>query len=306
MINRLLKCGVTFFMMWTIMGFSGASPLLCEAAPKPEEVLKEADGCRKSLDDSSAKRKYRHNWLKCIDLYQEIHRRYPKTDQAARGLYHSARMIVRLYQYSGSQQDLDRGIEWFRTLVEEHQDHRLADDAQFRIGEIYLKDKNDPTQAYVEFLKVDIKFPKGDMRPRARAMMDKLSGIIAKKDKGEPEKKEPSSSQGGLTKVKDIRHWSTPTYTRVVIDLEKSVQYEAHLLAEDPTNQKPRRLYLDLKDAFVSSDIESSIPIRDGLLQRARAGQYQDNIVRVVLDINSISGHKIFPLHDPFRIVVDV
>ncbi|MFH1487308.1 MAG: N-acetylmuramoyl-L-alanine amidase, partial [Pseudomonadota bacterium] len=47
-------------------------------------------------------------------------------------------------------------------------------------------------------------------------------------------------------------------------------------------------------------------PIRDGLLQRARAGQYQDNIVRVVLDINSISGHKIFPLHDPFRIVVDV
>jgi N-acetylmuramoyl-L-alanine amidase len=38
----------------------------------------------------------------------------------------------------------------------------------------------------------------------------------------------------------------------------------------------------------------------------ARAGQYTKDTVRVVLDIESIGGYKIFHLHDPFRIVVDV
>ena len=294
-------------LTWAFIGFMAGPIALSQGAPQPKTILKEADTCRKSLYGSSKKRKYRHHWMKCINLYQDIQKHYPKSNESGWALYHSAGMYVKLYQYSNRLQDLDRGMEIYRTLAGEKPGHRLADDAQYRIGEIYYRDKKDPTQAYVEFLKVDIKFPSGDMRPRARAMMDKISLTLKKKDK-EPRTKKGFSPTSGdhLTRVQDIRHWSTPTYTRVVIDLEKSVKYETHLLKEDLSLKKPRRLYLDLKDAFVSSDIESSIPIRDGLLQRARAGQYKKNIVRVVLDINSISGHKIFPLHDPFRIVVDV
>ena len=220
-------------------------------------------------------------------------------------MYHSGRMFARLYRYSGRQQDLDHAIEVYRMLCKEYPDHRLADDAQYRIGEVFYIDKENPTQAYVEFLKVDIKYPSGDMRPKARSMLDELSVIISKKDSQKNEK-DDSSPATGLTKVKNIRHWSTPTYTRVVIDLERPVKFGSHLLKEDPTLQKPRRLYVDLKNTYVSSNIESSIIIEDGLLKRARAGQYAKDTVRVVLDINSIGGYKVFPLHDPFRIVVDV
>jgi N-acetylmuramoyl-L-alanine amidase len=52
--------------------------------------------------------------------------------------------------------------------------------------------------------------------------------------------------------------------------------------------------------------IDSQIPIGDGLLQRARAGQYTRDSVRVVLDTESLGGYKVFHLYDPFRIVVDV
>jgi len=179
----------------------------------------------------------------------------------------------------------------------------LADDAQYKIGEIYYREKQDPTQAYVEFLKVEVKFPSGDMRPKARTMLDKLAVIIGNKDK---KKKQSASSPKKLTTVKNIRHWSTPNYTRVVVDLEGPVKYVSHLLKKDPRRKKPRRLYMDLQRVHVGSDIESSITIKGGLLQRARAGQFNKDTVRVVLDINSIGGYKIFPLHDPFRIVVDV
>jgi len=214
-------------------------------------------------------------------------------------------MYRKLYGYSGLQKDLDTSIETYRRLAEKYKDHRLADDAQYQIGQIFFKEKKDPTQAYVEFLKVDIKFPSGDIRPKARRMMDKLAAILSKKD-SQKEKMKDAPSDKALAQVKDIRHWSTPAYTRVVIDLERPVKYTAHLLEEDRNLKKPRRLYVDLERAYVSSDIETSIPIRDGLLQRARAGQYTKDRVRVVLDINSIGGHKIFRLHDPFRIVVDV
>ncbi|MDY7037969.1 MAG: N-acetylmuramoyl-L-alanine amidase [Thermodesulfobacteriota bacterium] len=214
-------------------------------------------------------------------------------------------MFTKLYRYSGRKADLDEAIDLYMRLVDKHKNHQVADDGQYRIGEIYYHYKKDPTQAYVEFLKVDIKFPAGDMRPKARAMLDKLAVILSKKD-SQTEKKEDPSSETTLTQVKNIRHWSTPNYTRVVIDLANPVKYVSDILREDQKLRKPRRLYVDLIKTYVSADIESSIPIRDGLLQRARAGQYKKDTVRVVLDINSVSGHKIFHLHDPFRIVVDV
>ena len=53
--------------------------------------------------------------------------------------------------------DLDQALLLYRRLTDEYEDHRLSDDAQYKIGEIFYKYKKDPTQAYVEFLKVDIK-----------------------------------------------------------------------------------------------------------------------------------------------------
>jgi len=276
---------------------------LGKTTSKPKTLIKQADQCRKSLYESKEKKRYRHNWLRCIQRYHNIYVRYPKSDKAPWSIYRSAQMYTKLYRYSGRQRDLDEAIEHYERLVKGYKDHRLADDAQYKIGEIYYREKQDPTQAYVEFLKVEVKFPSGDMRPKARTMLDKLAVIIGNKDK---KKKQSASSPKKLTTVKNIRHWSTPNYTRVVVDLEGPVKYVSHLLKKDPRRKKPRRLYMDLQRAHVGSDIESSITIKGGLLQRARAGQFNKDTVRVVLDINSIGGYKIFPLHDPFRIVVDV
>lgn len=272
---------------------------------RPGRLLKEAEACRQTLYGSAKKMKYRHNWMKCLDRYREIYTRYPGSDEAAWALFLSGRMLSLLYTYSGRPQDLDEAVAFFQRVEAEYPKHRLADDAQYRIGEIYYRGKKDPTQAYVEFLKVDIKYPEGDMRPKARSMLDTLSAILSTQDAQE-DKKKTASAAPSLSEVKEIRHWSTPNYTRVVIDLEGPVKYSSHLLEADPGHQKPRRLYVDLEDARVPMDIDSLIPIKDGLLRRARAGQNTSQTVRVVLDIESLGGYKIFHLYDPFRIVVDV
>ncbi|UCB49330.1 MAG: N-acetylmuramoyl-L-alanine amidase [Deltaproteobacteria bacterium] len=301
------KVHISLFLFFLLVSFSlvEGTEVWGETSSGPATLLKKADDCRKSLYRSGKKRKYRHSWLKCIRLYESIYTRYPKSEQAPWALYREARLYAKLYGYSGMQQDLDDSLERFTRLVEEYETHRLADDAQYRIGEIYYNHKKDPSRAYVEFLKVDVKYPSGDMRPNARARLDELAAILSKKN-GQGGENVGSSTARELALVKDIRHWSTPTYTRVVIDLERSVKYTSNVLKKDPAHKKPRRLYVDLESARVSADMDSSIPIEGGLLHRARAGQFTKDRVRVVLDIDSINTHKIFHLYDPFRIVVDV
>ena len=289
-----------------VVAFLAAPPKIEGKTPqKAAELLKKADRTKKSLYDLTKKKRYRHNWLKCAAQYKGVYDRYPKSPSAPRALYQAADVYTRLYKYSHKSEDLDTAIALYGKLVAGYGDHFLADDAQYRIGEIYYHLKKDPSQAYVEFLKVDVRFPKGDMRPRAKKKLDQLAVTLNRKMNGKNGEPRPAS-ENQRAMVKDIRYWSTPNYTRVVIDVKSPVKYEHHLLKADPSHKKPRRLYLDLHNARVSRRIDSVVPIKDDLLQKARAGQYTEDTVRVVLDTEKLVGYNVFHLYDPFRIVVDV
>ncbi len=108
--------------------------------------------------------------------------------------------------------------------------------------------------------------------------------------------------------VTEIKHWSNPNYTRLVISVNKKASYISRLLKKDPSiNMQWRRLYIDINGATLGAGLRKEIPINDGLLKMARAGQYNNDTVRVVLDIESIEDFKIFPLDDDlYKIVIDV
>ena len=114
------------------------------------------------------------------------------------------------------------------------------------------------------------------------------------------------SSNGNLTMVTGLRYWSNPNYTRLVIDADGDTSFEGHLLKPDPELNTPRRLYVDLTNARLGNNVEKIVPINDDLLKDARAGQYTSETVRVVVDIKTFSKYKIFPLKNPFRVVIDV
>ncbi|MBI5233468.1 MAG: N-acetylmuramoyl-L-alanine amidase [Deltaproteobacteria bacterium] len=113
-------------------------------------------------------------------------------------------------------------------------------------------------------------------------------------------------AEAKTTEVVGIRYWSTPTYTRIVIDVSEKTEFTWRLLNEDPAIQKPRRLYVDVHGASLAPQVEKAITIGDGLLKETRAGQHDKDTVRVVLDIEKISDYKVFSMSEPFRIVIDV
>lgn len=100
--------------------------------------------------------------------------------------------------------------------------------------------------------------------------------------------------------VKDIRQWSHEGYTRVVIDLTGAVEFLQKRISE------PDRLYFDLKNTKIAKDITTNMPVGDGILKTVRAGQFDKETVRVVLDLQEIKDFYAFILEDPAKLVIDV
>jgi len=100
--------------------------------------------------------------------------------------------------------------------------------------------------------------------------------------------------------VKGIRYWSSPDYTRVVVDLSGSIEFSTNRLLD------PDRIYFDLKNSKLKKEIKTTLPVGDGMLKAVRAGQFDSNTVRVVLDLAKITDFYTFILDNPARLVIDV
>jgi N-acetylmuramoyl-L-alanine amidase len=112
---------------------------------------------------------------------------------------------------------------------------------------------------------------------------------------------------GPLALVSGVRHWSTPSYTRVVIDLGNDVT------GNDVTYQAarvehPDRIFFDLHHARLAPELagKSFAVTDDGFLMRIRAAQFTGDVVRVVLDVHEVTEYSAFLLPNPSRLIIDI
>ncbi len=114
--------------------------------------------------------------------------------------------------------------------------------------------------------------------------------------------KTTAKRHGQLAQVTGIRHWSTPNYTRVAIDLGDDVTYEA---ARVPN---PDRIYFDLHGTRLAQELvgKSFAVTDDGFLKKIRAAQFSNDMTRVVLDVNDVTEYSAFLLPDPYRLIIDI
>jgi len=111
-----------------------------------------------------------------------------------------------------------------------------------------------------------------------------------------------ATGRHGFAQVTGIRHWSTPSYTRVAIDLGDDVTYEA---ARVPS---PDRIYFDLHGTRLAQSLagKSFTVTDDGFLKQIRAAQFSNDVTRVVLDVNEVTEYSAFLLPNPYRLIIDI
>ncbi|MBW2433306.1 MAG: N-acetylmuramoyl-L-alanine amidase [Deltaproteobacteria bacterium] len=256
------------------------------ATPKASYISAEA--CYRDLRNSSQKMKYRSYWQRCIDKFQSVYDTDPEGPWAAAGLFMAATLHQQLHAYSKSADDLETAADIFHQIISEFPDSRYNAKASAELEKMPAAAKKQPVVP-------------------ADPIGEKIKTSEARQTPSATEQKSVApSSPDGMVTVTNLRYWSNPKYTRVVVDVDQETRYDHHLLKKDPSINKPQRLYVDLNNSRLGENIRKTIPIHDDLLSDARAGQYTKDSVRVVVDIKSFETYKIFSLKDPFRIVIDV
>lgn len=257
------------------------------AAKEARALYAQAESTRRDLMQHPAYQKYRDKWQRVIDAYLAVTAADPDGPLAAAGLYQAGTLYLGLYKHSYRDGDRSSGIQILERVARDFSDNRYREKAR-------------------KALAADAPESLGDSALAAPAA-DPLSAVIqAAADAAATDPAPAKASAVGTVTVSGLRYWSNPRYTRVVIDADQEAAFTHRLLSEDPSQDKPHRLFVDLEQCRLGADVARIIPINDDLLSDARAGQNTSDTVRVVIDIKSFRNYKIFSLKNPFRVVIDV
>jgi N-acetylmuramoyl-L-alanine amidase len=276
----------TFFMM---------SPRILSAATAKQKYYR-AEACYKKLRHSPKKQKYRDKWMGCIEKFDAVYRHDPQGPWAPAGLYMSGQLYQELYKRSLKTSDRETAADIYNRIIA-----GFPKSSYHRRAEIALRHLRYKTTQKSTAKKTTSKnYDSGTGRDEIEAEIEKFASapVSAKTTSGAPASE--------IARILGLRYWSNPSYTRVVVDADNDVVFAHKLLKKDASNNKPQRLYIDLKNSRLKKDIKKTVPINDDLLLDARAGQFASNRVRVVVDIKSFKRYKIFSLKNPFRIVIDI
>ena len=235
------------------------------------------------LQQKPGLQKYRDQWLKCIDYYRKAYQAERQGPLAAAALYGLAHCYEELHRRSYLDLDRIQSQKSYAALIQEFPNSPYAEKARAVIGPRVAEDASDTPG-------------------------DTIAGVIenARTSEAPTQVPVPGVSAQKMAVVEGLRFWSNPRYTRVVIDADQDTIFTYRELREDPAIGKPQRIYIDVHNSRLSGKLQKVVPINDDLLSDARAGQYNADIVRVVVDIKSFKTFKIFSLKSPFRIVLDV
>ena len=268
-----------------VIGSIGILQIWVSCAVTAKNRYIKAEACYDELRKNPGTQKYRHNWLRCITKFQSVYKQSPSDPWAPAGMYMSGELYVELYKRSHRMSDKQEAIDVFRRIIKRYPK------SQYRAK----------AAAAIRTLETDISQSRPSKRKiKSSKTKEKYIPAISQTNKSTPR------TVGNTTTITGIRHWSNPTYTRIVIDTSRETSFTYRLLKKDPSINKPQRLYVDLKNSRQGKNIEKFTPIHDNLLRDVRVGQYTPHVVRVVVDIKSIETYKIFSLKHPFRVVLDM
>jgi len=276
-----------------------AKPLFSQE--KGEGLFQETLKLYKTLTADPVKINEYEIWNTLARAFYSIYLTYPDSLKAPNALFLSGKMYEEMGNRFKSQDDLKKSIERSKEFIGVFPKSNLADDAQIRIARI--TEGMDKSKAYLEYERVIRNYPKGDMVYAARNKLKELSPYKSVEKSTDITKAQSTGRE--LVKITQIRHWSTDTYTRVVIHVDKEMPFKSYFLKADPEAGKPPRLFVDIEGTRIDRALEVE-PIERGLLEEIKFARNTPDQVRVVLYIKSYEEYRVFSLRDPFRIVMDI
>jgi N-acetylmuramoyl-L-alanine amidase len=290
----------------------------------------QAERMREALNGRPAAERTRREYQHAIDAYRRVYFGSPTSSKANPSVVASAELKVEMGRRFNDDKILRSAIDEYRFLRKEYPGSKYRFDALFTIGEIYKDDLNDPKEARATFAEFLHRYPRNrlaeDARSAVKEIDDEAAELERSAQKAERKPKSNASANTGnansnantndeaaqsakaeiarrneLPRVTGVRHWSTPDYTRVAIDVEQEVKYDSQRISN------PDRIFFDLHNTKLASTlVGKTFDVDDGFLKKVRVAEFQPGRTRIVLEVDNLVSYDAFLLPDPYRLIIDI
>jgi N-acetylmuramoyl-L-alanine amidase len=291
-----------------------------------------AERTREALNGRPLAQRTRREYQRVIDSYRRVYFGSPASSKADPSVVDTAELMVEMGRRFDDNKILRGAVEQYRFLRKEYPGSKYRFDALFTVGEIFKDDLNDPEQARATFEDFLHRYPHNRLADDARAAMKEMSAVAEEKEhaaRKASRNRRPSgansavdgaaeaaragtevasqpetavnASRESLPRVTGVRHWSTPDYTRVAIDVEQEVKFGSQRIAH------PDRIFFDLRDTKLASTlVGKTFDVDDGFLKKIRVAEFQPGRTRIVLEVDDLASYDAFLLPDPYRLIIDI
>ena len=281
--------------------------------------------CMKRWSSSPHAERTRHDYQRVLDAYRRVYLAAPACPKADPSVVAVGQLLEEMGRRFNDDDILHAAIQQYEFLRHQYPGSKARFDALYRIGEIYKEDLHDEALAKTAFDEFLRRYPRNPLAAEARkalaqpvqqeALKPKDSGKQARTfeaeaddhDSAEGESSAPSASvetareSGKLSRVTGIRHWSTPDYTRVAIDLEQKVKYESQRI------DNPDRVFFDLLNTRLDRELlNKTFDVDDGFLKKIRISQFKPGRTRVVLETDEFTDFTASLQANPPRLIVEI
>jgi N-acetylmuramoyl-L-alanine amidase len=277
------------------------------------EHMREALNGRPSADRSP------RDYQRVIDAYRRVYYGSPTASKADPSVVAVAELQVEMGRRFNDDDILRSAVKQLEFLRREYPGSKYRFDALFTIGQIYKEDLDDAAKARTAFEEFLRRYPRNRLADDAQSAIGELEQqAAAKKEKTERVSKQAKRSasveatnsknpdsdagnRGTYARVTGVRHWSTPDYTRVAIDVEQDVKFDSERL------EHPERIFFDLQDTKLASTLlGKTFDVEDGFLKKIRVAQFMPGRTRIVLEVNDSSEYNAFLIPNPSRLIIDI
>lgn len=290
-----------------------------------------AERMREALNGRPPTDRTRHDYQRVVNAYRAVYLGAPTSSKADPSVVAVAETLVEMGRRFEDDTILNKAIEEYKFLRREYPGSKFRADGLFTVAEIYKDDLNNSEAARATFQEFIRHYPHNRLADDARQAILEIDqqAVAAKAGDGPPvmesagsRKSAKSSSEAAegnqgahlapaiseslphpshLPRVTGIRHWSTPDYTRVAIDVESDVKFSSQRIAT------PARIFFDLNGTKLASTlVGKSFDVDDGFLKKVRVAQFAPGRTRVVLEVDNLSDYDAFLLPNPYRLIIDI
>jgi len=282
-----------------------------------------AQKLREALQGKPEAQRKKTDYTRVMDAFRRVYYTAPTSSKADESAQAVAELMVEYGRTFQDEKSFRDAIGQYEFLRREYPGSKYRFEALFTIGQIQREDLNDPKLARAtleEFLKryprhalaeqaketlaeleAEAKAAKAPKKPAARARPEVARTESSRPEPAKPELKTVAAEGPRLPLMTSIRHWSTPDYTRIAIDLEEEIKYEAGRVPN------PDRIFFDLHNTKLASElIGKSFEVGEGFLRKIRVAQFNASMTRVVLEVDEVAEYSVFLLPNPYRLIIDI